>query len=70
MTFNLVHWQASQIKWEDLENDNSKLKLEIICFKIRKVRWSSLWCHLDEVVLTFENVTNGENLIQKLKNWY
>ena len=44
------HWQVLQIKSKDLEDDNSKLELEIICFKIRDIGWPSLWCHLDGMV--------------------
>ena len=58
----LLHEQALQCVEEDNELENDKENLETIFFIIVNYGWPSLECHLDEVVLTLENASNGEEV--------
>ena len=57
----LLQWHALQEKCKRLEDDKSRLFVEMTCFKIGKTWCPNRWCHFDELVLTLEKASRGDD---------
>ena len=58
----LLYWHALQLKDKDNGLDNSKLKLETRYRMLEDDECLNLGCYSNEVVLTLENATKGDDL--------